>query len=166
MTENDKPGVDDAENASAPKKKSFFTRFKESFMGSEEDLAAAEGFIADEEIAPWQHIELSPEEQASLLSRISSGEIVDFASEAEADRGPTAPLVTPLSAVPALFHAEGGATASGSSESGSLSLASSGDPLAAQSRDAFEQSRLLGELQLRTLLGERLASHAALPPAR
>ena len=73
MTENDKLGVDDAENASAPKKKSFFTRFKESFMGSEEDLAAAEGFIADEEIAPWQHIELSPEEQASLLVKFKEG---------------------------------------------------------------------------------------------
>ncbi|MBD2857829.1 signal recognition particle-docking protein FtsY [Spongiibacter sp. KMU-158] len=54
-------------------KKSFFSRFKEAFVGSEEDLAAAEGFIADAEIAPWQHLDLSPEEQASLLVRFRDG---------------------------------------------------------------------------------------------
>jgi fused signal recognition particle receptor len=58
------------------KKKGLFARFKESFVGSEEDLAAlaaAEGFIDDAEIAPWQHLELSPEEQASLLVRFREG---------------------------------------------------------------------------------------------
>ena len=73
MTDTEKSAVTEAENAQEPKKKSFFTRFKESFVGSEEDLAAAEGFIADEEIAPWQHIELSPEEQASLLVKFKEG---------------------------------------------------------------------------------------------
>ncbi|WP_232787448.1 signal recognition particle-docking protein FtsY [Spongiibacter nanhainus] len=55
------------------KKKGLFARLKESFVGSEEELAAAEGFIADEEVAPWQHLELSPEEQASLLVRFREG---------------------------------------------------------------------------------------------
>lgn len=61
-------GVDPIE-----KKKGLFSRLKESFVGSDEELAAAEGFIADEEIAPWQHLELSPEEQASLLVRFREG---------------------------------------------------------------------------------------------
>ena len=77
MTDQEKSalsGAEDAqENGEKPAKKSFFTRFKESFVGSEEDLAAAEGFIADEEIAPWQHLELSPEEQASLLVKFKEG---------------------------------------------------------------------------------------------
>lgn len=77
MTEKDKSARPDAEllqsDGEKPAKKSFFTRFKESFVGSEEDLAAAEGFIADEEIAPWQHLELSPEEQASLLVKFKEG---------------------------------------------------------------------------------------------
>ncbi len=77
MTDQEKSalsGAEDAqENGERPTKKSFFTRFKESFVGSEEDLAAAEGFIADEEIAPWQHLELSPEEQASLLVKFKEG---------------------------------------------------------------------------------------------
>ena len=55
------------------KKKGLFARLKESFVGSEEELAAAEGFIADEEIAPWQHLDLTPEEQASLLVRFREG---------------------------------------------------------------------------------------------
>ncbi len=73
MTESDKSALSDAENTAEPQKKGFFARFKESFVGSEEDLAAAEGFIADEEIAPWQHLELSPEEQASLLVKFKEG---------------------------------------------------------------------------------------------
>jgi fused signal recognition particle receptor len=72
MTDNATP----PELESDVKKKGLFARFKESFVGSEEDLAAlaaAEGFIDDAEIAPWQHLELSPEEQASLLVRFREG---------------------------------------------------------------------------------------------
>jgi fused signal recognition particle receptor len=72
MTDNATP----PELESNVKKKGLFARFKESFVGSEEDLAAlaaAEGFIDDAEIAPWQHLELSPEEQASLLVRFREG---------------------------------------------------------------------------------------------
>lgn len=64
----------EANGAEPPvKKKGLFARLKESFVGSEEELAAAEGFIADEEIAPWQHLDLTPEEQASLLVRFREG---------------------------------------------------------------------------------------------
>jgi fused signal recognition particle receptor len=72
MTDNATPSELEPE----VKKKGLFARFKESFVGSEEDqaaLAAAEGFIDDAEIAPWQHLELSPEEQASLLVRFREG---------------------------------------------------------------------------------------------
>lgn len=63
----------DSQNTGPEKKKGLFARLKESFVGSPEELAAAEGFIDDEEIAPWQHLELSPEEQASLLVRFREG---------------------------------------------------------------------------------------------
>ncbi|GAB3376411.1 signal recognition particle-docking protein FtsY [Spongiibacter taiwanensis] len=63
----------DSQNIGPEKKKGLFARLKESFVGSPEELAAAEGFIDDEEIAPWQHLELSPEEQASLLVRFREG---------------------------------------------------------------------------------------------
>jgi fused signal recognition particle receptor len=72
MTDNASPSDIESEL----KKKGLFTRFKESFVGTEEDqaaLAAAEGFIDDKEIAPWQHLELTPEEQASLLVRFREG---------------------------------------------------------------------------------------------
>lgn len=63
----------DSQNTGPEKKKGLFARLKESFVGSPEELAAAEGFIDDEEIAPWQHLDLSPEEQASLLVRFREG---------------------------------------------------------------------------------------------
>jgi fused signal recognition particle receptor len=72
MTDNSSPSDIESEL----KKKGLFTRFKESFVGTEEDqaaLAASEGFIDDKEIAPWQHLELTPEEQASLLVRFREG---------------------------------------------------------------------------------------------
>ncbi len=55
------------------KKGGFFSRLKDGFTGAGEDLAAAEGFIADEEIAPWQHVELSEEQQQHLFERLRDG---------------------------------------------------------------------------------------------
>lgn len=74
MTDNDLPAEsNELESQIDVKKPGMFTRFKESFVGSEEDLAAAEGYIDDAEIAPWQHLDLTPEEQASLLVRFRDG---------------------------------------------------------------------------------------------
>lgn len=74
MTDNDLPSdSNELESQKDVKKPGIFARFKESFVGSEEDLAAAEGYIDDAEIAPWQHLDLTPEEQASLLVRFRDG---------------------------------------------------------------------------------------------
>ena len=54
-------------------KRSFFGRMKDSFTGAGEDLASAEGFIDDEDIAPWQHRELTEEEKATLFQRLKEG---------------------------------------------------------------------------------------------
>lgn len=54
-------------------KRSFFGRMKDSFTGAGEDMASAEGFIDDEDIAPWQHRELTEEEKATLFQRLKDG---------------------------------------------------------------------------------------------
>lgn len=58
---------------SEQKPTSFFTRFKEGFTGAGEDLAAGEGFIADAELAPWQHVELTDEQKVRLFERLTRG---------------------------------------------------------------------------------------------
>jgi fused signal recognition particle receptor len=52
---------------------SFFARFKEGLTGAGEDLASAEGFIDDAELAPWQHVELTDEQKARLFERLTRG---------------------------------------------------------------------------------------------
>lgn len=54
-------------------KRGFFGRLKDGFTGAGEDLASAEGFIDDEDIAPWQHRELTEEEKATLFQRLKDG---------------------------------------------------------------------------------------------
>ncbi|WP_372759679.1 signal recognition particle-docking protein FtsY, partial [Litorivivens sp.] len=54
-------------------KKGFFDRIKAGLTGSEEDLAAAEGFIDDAELAPWQHVELTDEQRMRLFERLTRG---------------------------------------------------------------------------------------------
>lgn len=58
---------------SEQKPTSFFTRLKDGLTGAGEDLAAAEGFIADAELAPWQHVELTDEQRARLFERLTRG---------------------------------------------------------------------------------------------
>ena len=59
----------------ATEKKSFFSRLKDGFTGGEEAaaLAAAEGYIDDVALAPWQHQELTEEQKAHLFQRLVSG---------------------------------------------------------------------------------------------
>ncbi len=52
---------------------SFFSRLKDGLTGAGEDLAAAEGFIEDAELAPWQHVELTDEQKARLFERLTRG---------------------------------------------------------------------------------------------
>jgi fused signal recognition particle receptor len=58
---------------SAPRS-GLFARIKSGFVGGDEaDLASAEGFIADAELAPWQHVELTDEQKARLFERLTRG---------------------------------------------------------------------------------------------
>ena len=59
----------------ATEKKSFFSRLKDGFTGGDEAaaLAAAEGYIDDVALAPWQHQELTEEQKAHLFQRLVSG---------------------------------------------------------------------------------------------
>ena len=54
-------------------KKGFFDRLKSGLTGGDEDLAAAEGFIDDAELAPWQHVELTDEQRMRLFERLTRG---------------------------------------------------------------------------------------------
>ncbi|WP_425488639.1 signal recognition particle-docking protein FtsY [Litorivivens lipolytica] len=54
-------------------KPSFFSRLKDGLTGAGEDLAAAEGFIEDAELAPWQHVELTEEQKMRLFERLTRG---------------------------------------------------------------------------------------------
>ena len=51
----------------------FFSRLKSGLTGAGEDLAAAEGFIADAELAPWQHVQLTEEQKVRLFERLTRG---------------------------------------------------------------------------------------------
>lgn len=52
----------------------FFSRLKTGLSGGDAaDFAAAEGFIADAELAPWQHVELTEEQKARLFERLTRG---------------------------------------------------------------------------------------------
>ncbi len=56
-------------------KKGFFSRVKESLTGAEAaaEFAAAEGYIEDKALAPWQHVELSEADKARLFDRLVEG---------------------------------------------------------------------------------------------
>lgn len=51
----------------------LFARIKSGLTGAGEDLAAAEGYIDDAELAPWQHVELTDEQKARLFERLTRG---------------------------------------------------------------------------------------------
>ena len=51
----------------------FFSRLKDGLTGAGEDLAAAEGYIEDAELAPWQHVELTDEQKMRLFERLTRG---------------------------------------------------------------------------------------------
>jgi len=63
--------MSDTENTST--QPGFFSRLKSGLTGGGEDLAAAEGFIDDAELAPWQHVELTDEQKARLFDRLTRG---------------------------------------------------------------------------------------------
>lgn len=63
--------MSDTENT--PTQPGFFSRLKSGLTGGGEDLAAAEGFIDDAELAPWQHVELTDEQKARLFDRLTRG---------------------------------------------------------------------------------------------
>lgn len=53
---------------------SLFARIKSGLSGGDAaSLAAAEGYIADAELAPWQHVELTDEQKARLFERLTRG---------------------------------------------------------------------------------------------
>ncbi len=63
-----------SKNSDSPPSGGFFARLKTGLAGGDAaDLASAEGFIDDAELAPWQHVELTDEQKARLFERLTRG---------------------------------------------------------------------------------------------